>query len=110
MDSAIIQNVTVAGVDIITALYLSPADGSGTIVTAFTATNDTAASVSYKGYIYNSLGTLVGTVIPQTIVVLDKFSSAPSMVNQVIPAGGTLRVENSAADGLNYYATGREQS
>ena len=43
------------------------------------------------------------------IVVIDKFDSAPSMINQVVPAGGTIRAENSAGDSLSFYATGREQ-
>jgi len=109
-DIAIIQNVKVAGIDTITTLYTSPSTGNGTLITAFTATNDATASVSYKGYIYDSGGAVVGAIIPQTIVVLDKYHSGPSAVNQVVPAGGTIRIENSAASGLNFYATGREQT
>ena len=109
-DSVLISNETVTAIDTVTVLYPSPDSGSGTIVTAFTASNDGGpSSVSYKGYIYSSNGVVVSAVIPQTIVVKDRFHSGPSMVNQVVPAGGSIRVENSAADGLNYYATGRNQ-
>lgn len=109
-DTPIIINETIAAVDSITTLYSSPATGFGTLITAFTASNDGGpASVSYKGYIYDSAGTPMA-VIPQTIVVKDRFHSGPSMVNQTVPPGGTIRVENSAANGLNFYATGREQS
>ena len=109
-DKPIVINITVSTVDTITTLYDSPESGAGTLITAFTASNDGGpASVSYKGYIYDSAGSPMA-VIPQTIVVKDRFHSAPSMVNQTVPAGGTIRVENSTADGLNFYATGREQT
>ena len=108
-DKAIIINTVIALPDVITQLYLSPASGAGTIVTAFTATNDSGASASYKAYIYNSSGSVVNTVIPMTIIVKDRFHSGPSIVNQVVPAGGTIRAENSTGDALNFYATGREQ-
>ena len=109
-DSVLINNLKISAVDTITTAYTSPASGQGTIITAFTASNDGGpASVSYKGYIYDQGGSLVSAVIPMTIVVKDRFHSGPSVVNQVIPPGGTLRLENSTSDGLNFYATGREQ-
>lgn len=108
-DSVLAGNFKTAGVDTIEAVYTSPTGGKGTVITAFTASNNFSTSVSYKGYIYDSSGGLVSAVIPQTIVVKDRFHSGPSVVNQTIPAGGTLRIENSAADSLSYYVTGREQ-
>ena len=108
-DTPIIINETISSVDTITTLYSSPEKGSGTIITAFTASNDGGpSSVSYKAYIYDLSGT-PQAVISQTIVVKDRFHSGPSIVNQTVPPGGTIRAENSAADGLNFYATGREQ-
>ena len=109
-DTPLINNTKISAADTVTELYLSPAAGLGTIVNAFTATNDSGlASVSYKAYIYDITGATVSAVIPQTIVVKDRFHAGQSIVNQVVPAGGTIRVENSAADGLNFYASGREQ-
>ena len=109
MDIVLINNTKISAPDVITILYTSPTGGGGTIVTAFTASNDSATGQSYKGYIYDVSGALVGSVIPFTVIARDRFHSGPSMVNQVVPAGGTIRIENSTGDGLNFYATGREQ-
>ena len=108
-DTVIISNATISAVDVIMPLYTSPPGGLGTVVNSFTATNSGAASVTYKAYIYDKTGDLVSAVIPQTIVVKDRFHPGQSIVNQVIPSGGTIRVENSTSDGLNFYASGREQ-
>jgi hypothetical protein len=108
-DSVLIDNKKVSSADTITPLYTSPTGGGGTIITAFTASNNSAASASYKAYIFDSSGSSVDAIIPQKIVVRDRFDSGPSIVNQVVPAGGTIRVENSTADSISYYATGREQ-
>ena len=109
-DIPIIINQTIAAVDSIATLYSSPDTGSGTLITAFTATNCTTTGVSYLAYIVSSSGSADCSIIPFTIVGRDKFHSGPSMVNETVPPGGTIRVENSAANGLNFYATGREQS
>ena len=108
-DTVLISNTTVTPIDTITPVYTSPAGGLGTVIKAFTATNNGAASVTYKAYIYDIDGNLVQAVIQQTIVVIDRFHSRPSIVNQTVPKGGTIRIENSTADGLNFYASGLQQ-
>lgn len=108
-ETVIINNTTISAIDAVTILYTASAAGLGTVINAFTATNISASSVTYKAYIYDITGSLVGAVIPQTIVVKDRFHPGASIVNQVVPAGGTIRAENSASNGLNFYASGREQ-
>ena len=108
-DTVIISNTTISAIDSVTVLYTASAAGLGTVINAFTATNSSASSVTYKAYIYDITGSVVSAVIPQTIVVKDRFHAGASIVNQVVPAGGTIRVENSAANGLNFYCSGREQ-
>jgi len=108
-DSVLINNTTITAVDAITPLYTSPAGKGGTIITAFTVSNNSAASVSYKAYIFDKTEALVEAIVPLKIVVKDRFDSGPSIVNQVVPEGGTIRAENSTSDGLNFFATGREQ-
>lgn len=108
MDIPLITNATISAAGVITQLYLAPA-GDGVIVTAFTASNDSTASASYKAYIYDATGAAVRSVIPFTIVNRDRYHSGASLVNQVIPGGWTLRVENSTGDAFNFYATGRTQ-
>ena len=95
--------------DTIESIYLSPPQGAGTVILAFTASNDTTSSKSYKAYIFDSSGSLVSSVIPQTIVVRDRASPGSTIINQTIPAGGTLRVESSAANSLNFIVSGLEQ-
>jgi hypothetical protein len=109
MDAPIISNTKISAPDVITTLYTSPSSGGGTIVTAFTVSNNSTASAYYKAYIYDSTGAVVDPVIPLKIVVRDRFDVGASIVNQVVPAGGTIRAENSTGDALNFYATGREQ-
>lgn len=108
-DTVLISNENIATVDTVTTLFTAPDTGSGTIITAFTVSNSSSASVSYKAYIVNSAGVVGDPVQPLKIVVKDRFDSVPSMVNQVVPPGGTIRAENSTANTLNFYATGRNQ-
>ena len=112
MAEAVLVNSAVNSVsDSIEILYTSPSGssgGSGTLVTAFTAANNSTASASYKAYIYDVSGTELQAVVPQTIVVRDRFSLGPSIVGQLIPAGGTLRAESSTAGAISFRVTGDE--
>ena len=108
-DTALVSNETIGTVDTIEILYTAPTSGLGTVIRALTVTNNSTASVSYKAYIFSSAGVIEGAIAPLKIVVRDRFDSAASAVNQVIPAGGTLRAENSTANALSFYMTGLEQ-
>lgn len=105
-DSILAFNFESSAPDTIEAAYTAPVNSSGVRVKAFTASNDSSASVSYKAYIYNSAGVPVKSVIPMTIVVKDTADNGASLIGQVIPAGGTLRIESSTANALNFYITG----
>ena len=109
MSIKLLAAVQIDSADTITTIYTSPSTGLGTIVNALTVSNNSTASASYKAYIYDSTGSTVGAVSPQKIVVRDRFDSAPAIVNQVIPAGGTLRADNSTASALDFHLTGVEQ-
>lgn len=105
----IVINRSSAVADTIESFYTSPPQGAGTVVTAFTASNDTTSSKTYKAYIFDLTGTVVRSVIPQTIVVRDRASTGPSIIDLVIPAGGTLRMESSDIDSLLFNVSGIEQ-
>lgn len=77
-----------------------------TKITAFSVSNSTGASVSYKAYITETLGESVDPIQPQTIVVKDRADPAFFMIGQKIPKGGNLEVESSTGDSLNFYVTG----
>jgi len=111
VDFVLIENAQIGTVDTITPLYTSPPDGQGTVITAWSATNNStiSSSVSYRAYIVSAGGTIIGPIIPLTIVVRDRFHAGPSATNQVVPPGGSIQAENSQINGLLFYATGREQ-
>jgi hypothetical protein len=94
--------------DTIESFYSSPTTGAGTRITAFTASNNTESSKTYKGYIYDASATALPAVVTQKIIVPDRFDLGPSIVGQVIPPGGTLRMESSLASSIAYRVTGNE--
>ena len=95
-------------VDTIEIKYTSPLDGAGTIITSFTAANNTDSNKSYKGYIFDKTGALLDAVIPLRKVVRDRFDPGGSIVGQKIDAGGTLRFESDAINGISWRVTGKE--
>jgi hypothetical protein len=107
MTDKVLVDTKVTAVDTRTPLYISPADGFGTIITAFTATNCSVSGLSFVVYI--SSGTGDCALIPFTTIAKNKFSPGSAIVNHVVPAGSSILAENSVADGVNFYITGREQ-
>lgn len=89
-------------------IYTSPAAGAGTIITAFTATNNTTANRTFKAYIYASGETSAPAILPLKVLIRNKFDPGSAIVNHVIPAGGSLRVESDLADSISFYVTGNE--
>ena len=85
--------------------YTSP---GGTLITAFTATNNTDANQSYKAYIYAASGIALEAVTPRKIIIRDKFDSGSGIVNHLIPSGGSLRIESSAASSIVFRVSGKE--
>jgi len=108
-DIALTNNAKVGSVDTVATIYTAPSEGLGTIITAFTASNCITTGVSYKAYIVELSGTADCAVIPFTIVGRDRFHGGASIVNQVVPAGGSIQVENSTGNGLGFTISGREQ-
>lgn len=88
--------------------YLSPPDGAGTVITAFTATNNTAANKTYKAYIFGPSATGVEATTPTKIVKHTRFDTGNAIVNHLIPAGGTLRMESDVASSIVFRVTGNE--
>lgn len=105
-DSILVFNFENSAPDTIQIAYTSPQNSNGARIKAFTASNDSQTSVSYKAYIYNSAGVPVKSVIPMTIVVRDRADNGASCIGQVIPSGGSLRIESSTANALNFYVSG----
>jgi hypothetical protein len=107
-DIVLVNSAQNATADTIESFYTSPAQGAGTRISAFTASNNTGSSKTYKAYIYDSSGTALSAVIPQKIIVPDRFDLGPSIVGQIIPAAGTLRMESSDTLSIAFRVTGNE--
>ena len=107
-DVILANNFKTAASTTIEAVYTSPTTSKGTLITAFTASNSAIASSYFNAYIVDASGVVGDPVQPQTIVVKDRKNAGSGIVNQLIPAGGTLRVSDQNAGYLNFYVTGRD--
>ena len=107
-DKVLVEGKASTAINTIEEFYPSPASGSGTIITAFSAINDTGTNASYKAYIYDKGATSANAIIPFKIVTRKTFDVGPSITNQLIPAGGTLRMESSAINSIVFRVSGVE--
>jgi len=114
------QETLVNGVSIIvaatpTALYSSPdeadpVNGRGTIISAFTITNSSAASINYKCWVVPA-GSTVGDsflLVPQRTIKTLKTDVPYEVVSHFMPANSVLYVEASAATSANIRVSGVE--
>lgn len=86
---------------------LFTAGPKGVIIESFTAANNSTVNASYKAYIVEQNGTQQPQ-IPFNIVVWGTNDLGIGIVNQIIPAFGTLKLECSALTSIYFTATGRE--
>ena len=77
------------------------------VIEAFTAANNATVNASYKAYIVSASG-VEQPLRPFKVVVWSENDLGIGIVNQVIPVGGTLRLESSALDSIYFTVTGRE--
>lgn len=104
-DAVLVNSAQNTAADTIETFY-TDAGGNGTRITAFAATNNTVSSKSYKAYIFSPGGDILDAIVPQKIVVRDRFDLGPAITGQFIPPGGTLRMESSDADSIAFRVTG----
>ena len=104
----LIDNFLNTIVDTVEVAYSAPSD-KDVVIDAFTVTNNSVVNASYKAYVKSSTGVL-SPIIPFKIVVWGENDLGIGIVNQVIPAGGSLQVESSALTSLYFTASGRELS
>ena len=87
--------------------YTAPSSGDGTQINSFTASNNSGVNASYSAYITDSI-TTDKKIIPFKVVVWGENDLGIGLVNQVIPAGGSLSIESSAIDSIYFTVTGTE--
>ena len=80
---------------------------ANTRILNFTVTNNYGSNQTYKAYIYDADDTTAQATTPLKIVVWDSYDLSPPLIGHVVPAGGSIRVECSAAESLVFRATGR---
>ena len=102
----IVDNLTVSVVDTPQVLYTAPV-GQDVVIESFTASNTSAVNASYKAFIVSSTGA-EQPQIPFKIVVWGENDLGIGVINQIIPGGGTLKIECSALASIYITATGRE--
>lgn len=101
----LINNLQNASANTIEALFIA---GSDTRILNFTVTNNTDVNRSYRAYIYDSDGNSTGATVPLKFVTSNRgYDLAPPIIGHVVPAGGSIRTESSAANSLIFRATGR---
>ena len=105
-DIVLVGSEQSAAANTIESFYQSPSSSDGTIITAWAATNSSGVNASYKAYIYDSSGSLKEPIIPLKIVVRNRFDLGPTATNQLIPNGGTLRMESSAIGSITFRVSG----
>ena len=94
--------------DTVEVFYTVPTGGEGTVITAFTATNNTGSNRSYKAYIFDATGDLLEAIIPLKIIIRSKTDLGSPIINQFIPPGGTLRMETDLANSIAFRVSGKE--
>lgn len=99
----ILDNYSPTGVDSIEIAFTATTD---TAIESFTASNVSAVNASYKAYIV-SPSENIQPQIPFKVVVWGENDLGIGIVNQVVPKGGTLRIETSAVNSIFFTVTGR---
>jgi len=101
----IVDNYSNTAPDTIEAAYTAPST-NGVVIESFTAANNSGVNASYKAYIV--VGGVEKPQRPFKIVVWGEIDLGIGLVNQVIPAGGELKIESSAINSIYFTVTGRE--
>ncbi len=90
------------------AIYTSPSEGNGTVITAFTATNNSTSNKSYKAYIVEAGGTAENPQQPFRVVIWADIDLGTGIDGRVIPPGGSLYVETNEANAVYFTVSGKK--
>ena len=104
----LVGNLANSTADTIQTLYSDDGTGNGTIIDSFTASNSSTVNRSYKAYITNSSGTIENPQQPFKVVVWGDLDLGVGLLNQLIPPGGKLSMETSAANAIYFTASGKK--
>ena len=93
-----------------TVLYTSPVKGVGTRIVAFSATNTIASVVTYTVHIVPSgdSASLSNMIVNSKALAIAEDDEPASVVNQLVPPGGTIEVLASSGASIAIRASGIE--
>ena len=103
-DSVLVNGITATAANTLEVIFTATSD---TLIKAVTASNPTNVNASYVMNIVPSDEDITKPEIPFRVVVRLKSDLAAEVIGQVIPIGGTLRIETSAANSIAFRVTGR---
>ena len=106
-DTNIVNGVTTASANTVEVIYTNNTNG-GAVIKAVSATNKTKINAAYTMYIIDFDGTTDNPIVPFQSVVRLKVDTPPEVINQVVPAGGTIRVKTTAANSIAFTITAKE--
>jgi len=90
-------------------IYPVPATATGgTLITAVSVANSSGTDRTYKAYIVNGIAQGTLPQVPIRTVIDGKTDIPVELLGQVIPFGGTLQFESSAATSIDITVSGRE--
>ena len=102
----IVDNLTVSVIDTPQVLFTASVNND-VVIESFTAANTSTVNASYRAFIVSALGA-EQPQIPFKVVTWGENDLGIGVINQVIPAGGTLKLECSALDSIYFTVAGRE--
>jgi len=88
----------------------SPTNSKGTIISAFTAANGSAANITYKAWVVPS-GSSVGDeflLVPERIIKIDKTDAPFEIVGHFMPPLSQLFIESDTANAAGFRVSGVE--
>lgn len=104
----LVRDFTSTTANTVEEVYISPVNGSGSVVTAFTVTNATTQNRIHSTYIFGADGVLTKKLISDERLIRNKSSFGGEIVNQALGPGETIRVESDLADSVSWNISGKE--
>ena len=104
----LVRDFTSTTANTVEEVYKSPLEGTGSVVTAFTATNATIQNRLHSAYIFGTDGVLTKKLISDERLIRNKSSFGGEIVNQALKPGETIRVESDLANSVSWNISGKE--
>jgi hypothetical protein len=90
--------------------YTSPSAGKGTKITAVTAVNTSVSTGSYSIYVVSdsSAPSATDSLVRSQSLQADYADTPPEVINQFVPAGGTIQVQTNVSGNIAFRISGVE--